>query len=137
MKKLTIATMAAHMFIVIAIGHGAVPFGVMIIVAIGNIFRDTGADNLLESPFLPAAITGALGQICLLITMLSDNKYFNLVVITGVLLLGASFIIVLYALSSESTAKISVVTGLPFIFLGVILAVRAFYAMIQVEESEE
>ena len=117
-KRLAIWILVAHLFIVIAAGHGIGTIGLLelgtIADAFGSKYLFSPQDFFKHPLFWVVAIT-LLGQSLFLVSFF--KKHFNFLIIVGLGTLIISFLTLIYYLREQETLNVTVITGLPFLVL--------------------
>jgi hypothetical protein len=138
-KRLTIWTLVANFFIVIAAGHGIGTIGLLQVLAVSSLF---GTDDFLspkeffQHPLGWLVITNFIGQLFVIVALIKKRSKIYLK-LTGLALMLIAFGILLYYLRKEGTVMITYVTGIPFLILSCILAFKHIQGRKMAIEAEE
>ncbi len=125
-KGLTICMLIANCCIMIAVGHGAGPLGLLEIVSILNLIGiddSFSPSELMDSPLFWICIVNLAAQL-LTIRQILVKQTKRLLSIDVTLILIANLIVLLTFLRSESTFMITLISSLPFAILALFLLFR-------------
>ncbi len=119
-KTLTIWTLVTNFLIVIAVGHGGGPIGLLEVVSILNLLGIDDSftmENLTTSSLFWSIILVLVGQVIIITTLIKKVKHWLYFKLIGIMLLLVSYIFLLAFVWNEGTASVSIVTGTPFLVL--------------------
>lgn len=136
-KGLTIWTLIANFFIIIAAGHGIGTIGLLQLVTVADVLGLNNffpPEQLFHHPLFWVVAVTFLGQLVMLATLLKNQRlvYIRLI---GVVLLLIAFIILTYYLRNQETLQVTVVTGVPFLILSALLMYKHIYKRKVVHEA--
>lgn len=125
-KGLTMWTLIANCFIMITVGHGAGPLGLLEIISILNLIgidESFAPSTLMDSPLFWICIVNLAAQL-LTVRQILVKQTKRLLSIVVTLILIANLIVLLIVLRSESTFMITLISSLPFGILALFLLYR-------------
>ena len=127
-KSLSVWTLMANFFIVIAAGHGIGTLGLLEFYFISNLLdaNDTPSfDSILVSKLFYSAFINFFGQLSILTAFFTKRKLSTGLKLLGLLSLVLAFCILLSYLWNERTIIITIITAIPFIILSILLSFRS------------
>ena len=134
MKGLIIAVLGSSALIIVATGHGVAINFLVAVMAVGSLFHPYGES--ISGLILAQGIVTMIGYVCLIIALIFEEERAILTPV-GVFLLLVGFVVLLVFLAGESTVKITVFSGLPFLVLSMILFVYSITQLTATAEDAE
>jgi hypothetical protein len=133
-KKLALWISVAHLFIVMAAGHGIGTIGLL---QVGTIADAFGSEYLFSSqhffghPLWWVVAITFLGQSLVLVSWL--KKHNDLFSVAGIVMLFIAFLILMYYLREQETLNVTITTGLPFLILCLIFTYKRIFKRKSIE----
>ena len=130
-KGLTIWTLVANFFIIIAAGHGIGTIGLLQLVTVADLlgFNDFfSSEERFQYLLFWAVVINFLGQLFVLASLLKKQRpvYTR---VTGLGLLLTAFLVLIYYLREQDTLMATVITGIPFLILSAVLTYKHLHSI--------
>ena len=122
-RKLIIWTLISNFLIVFAAGHGGATLGLFEIFMFGSLISRTTNENFL---LLISSMLTLIGQVALIFSFFCNPQLSFRLRIIGTLILIVGYFFLLVQFWTEPTIGISLITGIPFIMLAIILFFKSF-----------
>jgi hypothetical protein len=141
--KLTIWTIVLSFFILIGAGHGIAFIGLFEIAGLSHKFNiGTERFSFLPTSYIQslpvAALFALIGHICLFIPIIARKTKTNLpIYFAGLMFLWISYCYMSLNFNNDNTSQISIVSGMAFIVISVILAINLSLKLRSVNEGTQ